>query len=59
MAAPDLLDELIDERTEANAAFAALVDVALERRQLLATVKWHIETDVAASPGSAGNPHRM
>lgn len=35
MARPDFLDELIDERTEANAEFAMLVDAALERRRLL------------------------
>ena len=31
----DFLDELIAERTERNPAFVEMVDVALERRQLL------------------------
>ena len=35
MARPDFLDELIDERTEANPEFPVLVDAALERRRLL------------------------
>lgn len=35
MARPDFLDELIDERTEANRGFPMLVDAAIERRRLL------------------------
>lgn len=35
VAMPDFLDEVIDERTRSNASFPALVDAALDRRQLL------------------------
>ncbi|MGH9279358.1 MAG: helix-turn-helix domain-containing protein [Acidimicrobiales bacterium] len=35
MATPDFLDELIDERAQANPEFPTLVDAALERGRLL------------------------